>query len=214
MKGDEYEAVEKRSSPKLATREHRDDGPFSSSASLADRLLQGWTMLSKTCPTPHCHTPLMRDHTGSELCVTCGPVTVGEGAHLAPGVTRGRALHHEEKGQVGVPDEVNAAPTFDAHHRFAEQNTGDTGHALASVAVPTSPKSLKSLKSLESLKSLDHARVKSKALDALYNALDVSRQRLETCMGATSMNVEEGARVADLMTKLAHAAKALSDLSS
>lgn len=41
------------------------------SATLGEKLLQGWTMLSDSCA--RCATPLLRDANGTLLCVSCSP---------------------------------------------------------------------------------------------------------------------------------------------
>ncbi len=34
---------------------------------LSSKLLQGWTMLSETCPQPNCSVPLMRSRDSAEV---------------------------------------------------------------------------------------------------------------------------------------------------
>ena len=39
---------------------------------LSTKLLQGWTMLSETCPLPKCSVPLMRNRSNTEVGVEAG----------------------------------------------------------------------------------------------------------------------------------------------
>lgn len=60
----------------------------------------------------------------------------------------------------------------------------------------------------------EHARIRARALDTVYRAIDLSERRLRSCTAesATSVELEESSRQADLLVKLATAAQALGDL--
>eukprot|EP00171_Calliarthron_tuberculosum_P002577 IDg2577t1 len=57
---------------------------LSVSAALGEKLLQGWTMLNRSCTT--CATPLLRSAAGALLCVRCASTSaaVGAGGRAAP----------------------------------------------------------------------------------------------------------------------------------
>lgn len=57
-----------------------------------------------------------------------------------------------------------------------------------------------------------YSSIKKRALDSLYRALDVSQQRLSACAESMPVDVDESGRQADLIAKLAFAARALCDL--
>ena len=110
----EYELAEKARLRKQAARERSDGGGSGggASATLAQRLLQGWAMLSATCPELGCHSPLMRDRDGKEQCVTCS----GGGGETSASST--------QRHQTAV-----AAPA-------AAPAAGGGGTAQASAAIP------------------------------------------------------------------------------
>lgn len=179
----EYETAEKARLRKQAARE-RSGGALSPSAGLAERLLQGWTMLSTACPNPGCHNPLMRDKTGAEICVTCGtPANAKSGS---------KAAIQAEDDLMEEEDEDNREMLdgFATGQAYTERRRAE----------------------LSAESAVDPVRIKAMALDALYRAIDVSQQRLRSCTGTASVNAEESARQADLITKFAIAARALGDL--
>lgn len=201
----EYESAERTRLRKQAMRQ-RNGGSVGASASLAERLLQGWAMLSTACPTAGCHNPLMRDRTGTILCVSCGEATAAPGKSPAPGespapVERKGGSMDDEKEDRGMVDDSTAKRIY-ARHRLNER--GDY--------VPADSTAVAIAKSVSETSTLDRARITTQTLDTLYRALEASQQRLDSCTRAAPVDVHESARQADLIAKLAHAAKALNDL--
>jgi len=87
----------------------------SSSATMGDLLLGGWTMLAEGCPT--CHVPLMRDPSSQEdVCVECGRTTrVGvaggpeDGWHRDEGSREERSEEHDANGGEEHAEEQDAS---------------------------------------------------------------------------------------------------------
>lgn len=185
----EYELAEKARFRKQAARE-QSNGASEASAGLAERLLQGWAMLSKVCPERGCHSPLMRDRKGTEVCVSCSTTTSGCEAGGAPVPAAGGVL-----GQIGLEGddgEDDAMLDGAAGEMYTERRMAELASGAAAGAI-------------------DHAFVREQALDALYRALERSQQSLRVC-SAVPADVEESSRQADLIAKLAVAARAVSDL--
>lgn len=198
----EYELAEKARLRKQAARE-QSSGDLSSSTSLAELLLQGWAMLSTICPKPNCHNPLMRDRKGSEVCVSCDAVgsrSMPEEATMQPaGDLLGEALTegaHEDEDDDAMLDQD--AGRLYAQQRMSEMVSNAGARALGGGVGPTET-------------VVDHARVKREALDTLYRALDASQRRLRHC-SCVSGGVDESAREADLIVKLALATQAVFNL--
>ncbi|KAI7834082.1 hypothetical protein BX661DRAFT_176610 [Kickxella alabastrina] len=60
-------------------REQRD----SVSDKIGQLMLKGWTMLGESCPNSHClGVPLVRDHDGVQMCVSCGQRSMDEDAYV------------------------------------------------------------------------------------------------------------------------------------
>lgn len=187
---------------KQAARE-QSSGALSASAGLAERLLQGWTMLSAACPEAHCHSPLMRDRQGKEMCVSCSAAPPRKDPEV-PAVV-------QAAGEMGMEEEDHendrALRDDDVEGRYLEKRRAELFfNARAAPDIGTSAGVV-----LGSQSAIDHPRVKQEALDTLYKALDVSQQRLRVCCGG-SVGVDESARQADLIAKLAMAARAVFDL--
>ncbi|KAL2642177.1 hypothetical protein R1flu_009764 [Riccia fluitans] len=70
-------------SPNAAAERSRSD----SSAALAQKLLQGWTMLNEHCP--QCITPLLRNRQRRVYCVSCKQWVLTEGEAAAKAVQQG-----------------------------------------------------------------------------------------------------------------------------
>ncbi len=60
---------------------------------MGEKLLQGWTMLARECPTAGCCFPLMRDRRRNTICVACGsdgsPAAAPPTAAAAPAAAAG-----------------------------------------------------------------------------------------------------------------------------
>lgn len=198
----EYEVAEKARLRKQAARE-QGNGALNASAGLAERLLQGWAMLSKACPEAGCYSPLMRDRNGAEVCVSCSSSTVAEkgvGARAVPSQAAGDLMgevHLEDEGE----EEDKAMLDGAAGHIYTELRVAELTKSAAAVGVTKE----------EAAGSIDYLRVKTETLDALYTALDLSKQRLRAC-SPVSMGVDESMRQVDLITKLAVATRAVFDM--
>lgn len=195
----EYELAEKARLHKQAARE-QSSGALSSSASLAELLLQGWAMLSTICPEPGCHNPLMRDRKGTEVCVSCDGAGSGSKAKAAPLQAAGDLLGEAVAERNQEDEEDEEMLDHDAGRMYAQQRMLEiTSNAAAPAHGAVRPK------------EVDRARVKTETLDTLYRALDVSQQRLRAC-SCVSGGVDESSREADLIVKLALATQAVFDL--
>eukprot|EP00903_Cladosiphon_okamuranus_P010348 g9791.t1 len=218
----EYELAEKARLRKQATREQSGGGGVAS-ATLAQRLLQGWAMLSTTCPETGCHKPLMRDRNGKEQCVSCSSASVkstaaaasaSTAAHSVAAVTVPAQAAGDFAGEVKTADEQDQALLDDGAGRmYAERRMEELLAASAGVAATGTGRVVKS--ETEGDAAVDRLRVKSQTLDTLYRALDVTQQRLRACSSSlSSLDVDESIRQADLIAKLAAAARAVSELLS
>ncbi|CAM9776729.1 unnamed protein product [Discosporangium mesarthrocarpum] len=116
-----------RGSPQKAAREAAD-------ARMAERLLQGWTMLAESCPTPGCNYPLLQDRTGQISCVSChgngeaaddrdnvpdpnGSISSNGSRELpahAPVVSSAGAVQEGEEGEGGDPQAIFPPDEFAA----------------------------------------------------------------------------------------------------
>ncbi|CAN0184345.1 unnamed protein product [Ectocarpus fasciculatus] len=219
----EYEVAERARLRKQAAREQSSDG--AASASLAQRLLQGWAMLSTTCPAPECHNPLMRDRAGREQCVSCSrgaapaaSATAAErqgtaAAAAAPVQAAGDFAGEKEMEE----DEEDEAMLGDgAGEMYTERRMAEILAAPAAAAVPPAGTPPATTVRADGV-PLDPSRVKGQALETLYRALDLSQQRLRAGFSSplvSSVDVDESMRQADLIAKLAVAARAVLDLPS
>lgn len=214
----EYELVERARLRKQAAREQSTGG--TASATLAERLLQGWAMLSVTCPTTGCHSPLMRDKSGKEQCISCSsssgdttaigtPRQVDEAAAdavpvQAAGDFAAEMETEDEQDQALLDDDDDdAAGRMYSERRMAE---------LLSVSTAATEEAARAVNSEETEGApVERLRVKNQAVDALFRALDQSQQRLRAC---SSSDVDESMRQADLIAKLAVATRAVLSLPS
>ena len=197
----EYELAEKARIHKQAARE-QNSRTLSSSTSLSELLLQGWAMLSTICPKPGCHNPLMRDRKGTEVCVSCDGAGSGSKAQAASMQAAGDLLGEAVTEGAQEDEEDEEMLDQDAGRMYAQQRRLEiTRNVAAPAHGAVRPKEA----------VVDHARVKTETLDALYRALDVSQQRLRACT-CVSGGVDESARQADLIVKLALATQAVFDL--
>lgn len=187
---------------KQAARE-QSSGALSASAGLAERLLQGWTMLSTACPEAHCHSPLMRDRHGKEVCVSCSTAPPGKDPEVTAVVQAAEDVGMEEEEH----ENDRALRDDGVESSYLEKRRAEL--LLHARAAPDTGSSAGVV--LGSLSAMDQPRVKQEALDTLYKALDVSQQRLRVCCGG-SVDIDESARQADLIAKLAMAARAVFDL--
>ncbi|CBJ27820.1 conserved unknown protein [Ectocarpus siliculosus] len=220
----EYEVAERARLRKQAAREQSRDGV--SSATLAQRLLQGWAMLSTTCPAPECHNPLMRDRTGREQCVSCsrgsapaaagrqGTAAAGAAAATAPVQAAGDFAGEKETENDEEEDEAMLGDG--AGRIYTERRMAEILAAPAAAAAPAETSRATTVRA-DGI-PLDPSRVKDQALDTLYRALDLSQQRLRAGFSQSplesSVDVDESMRQADLIAKLAVAARAVLDLPS
>lgn len=214
----EYELVERARLRKQAAREQSNGG--TASATLAEKLLQGWAMLSTTCPATGCHSPLMRDKSGKEQCVSCSSSNSDSDTTAIPtprqadeavadaipvqaaGDFAGEMETEDEEDQALLSDD-DAAGRMYSERRMAELlaasnvATDETVHAVNAEEAEGA--------------AVGRLRVKNQAVDTLYRALDLSQQRLRAC---SSSNVDESMRQADLIAKLAAATRAVLSLPS
>lgn len=198
----EYELAERARLRKQAARD-RNDSRLTASAGLAERLLQGWAMLSKACPRPGCHSPLMRDKNGTEVCIACSesdPESDDVQYRVqTAGDVMGEKITKEETEEDR--DMVNGeAGRHYANLRMAELTNNRTMGNIA-LASATGGQD-----------AVSYGCVKMRTLDTLYRALDVSQQRLSVCAERIPVDVDESGRQADLIAKLAFAARAVCDL--
>lgn len=219
----EYELAEKARLRKQAAREQSSGN--AASATLAQRLLQGWAMLSATCPEPGCHNPLMRDRDGREQCVSCHNAGVKANATVRPPIQEPAAgagaaavpvqAAGDFAGEMETEDEEDQALLDDgvgrmyAERRMEELLAGAAGGAAAGTE--------QAVESDVEGDPVDRLRIQSQALDSLYRALDLSQKRLRACcssLGLVDADVDESMRQADLITKLAAATRAVSELPS
>lgn len=215
----EYELAEKARLRKQAARE-KSSGGGAASATLAQRLLQGWAMLSTTCPEAGCHNPLMRDRNGKEQCVSCSgakaaapstprqEVAAGAAAATVPAQAAG-----DFAGEMETEDEEDQALLDDgagrmyAERRMEELLSVSAGGAAAGTG--------RAVKSDAEGGAVDRSRIQSQALDTLYRALDSAQQRLRACSSSVGvLDIDESVRQADLIAKLAVATRAVSELPS
>jgi len=227
-----YEQAEKARLRKQAPREQSDGG--SASATLAQRLLQGWAMLSATCPEQGCHNPLMRDRSGKEQCVTCG--AGGAAASSTPRHQPAAAAEVAAAAAASAAVPVQAAGDFAGEMETEDEDDqamldGGAGRVYAerrmeellaaSAAGPAAEGKMAraATSDAEDAAAVDRSRVRSQALDTLYRALDLSQRRLRACSSSPSsspesFDVNESLRQADLVARLAVAARAVLDLPS
>ncbi|CAB1116663.1 unnamed protein product [Ectocarpus sp. CCAP 1310/34] len=226
----EYEVAERARLRKQAAREQSSDGV--SSATLAQRLLQGWAMLSTTCPVPECHNPLMRDRTGREQCVSCRRGSAPAAAWkqgTAAAVAAAAAVPVQAAGdfagekETENDDEEDEAMMGDGVERiYSERRMAEVLAAPAASTLPAAAAAPAETSRATTVRAdgipLDPSRVKDQALDTLYRALDLSQQRLRAGFSPSplesSVGVDESMRQADLIAKLAVAARAVLDLPS
>lgn len=216
----EYELAEKARLRKQAAREQSSGGDVAS-ATLAQRLLQGWAMLSTTCPEAGCHNPLMRDRNGKEQCVSCSSASVKPTAAAASTVSHNAAAATapvqaagDRAGEMETEDEEDQALIDDgagrmyAERRMEELLAASTGGAATGTGLAVNSEAGGDA-------AVNRLRVQSQALDNLYRALDVAQQRLRACSSSFgSLDVDESMRQADLIAKLAAATRAVSELPS
>lgn len=209
----EYEMAERARLRKQAVREQQSD-PLSASTGLAKRLLQGWTMLSAVCPTSGCNSPLMRDRSGAVSCVNCsGSPDAKHEASETAGQALGDIMQQEDEEDADGDDEL--LDDVDAERMYAEYRMEGL------PACRQAPGTLVTAAGVgewerENIAADEQSRIKAQALDTLFRAIDASQQRLRSCTeeGGCKVGVEESARQADLIRKLALAARALGDLST
>lgn len=217
----EYELAEKARLRKQAARE-QSSGGGTASATLAQRLLQGWAMLSTTCPEPGCHNPLMRDRSGKEQCVSCSsgkaaassaPRTAAEAGAAAAAATVPVQAAGDFAGEMETEgDEDQALLDDGAERMYAERRMEELLACSAGGAAAGAERAVKS--DVEG-GNVDRLCIQSQALDTLYRALDLSQQRLRMCSSSLgSVDVDESMRQADLIAKLAVATRAVSELPS
>ncbi|CAM9522412.1 unnamed protein product [Hapterophycus canaliculatus] len=232
-----YEIAEKNRLRKQAVREKsRDGGGGGASATLAQRLLQGWAMLSATCPERGCNNPLMRDRQGKEQCVSCSSnsSTGGRGRSNPPdtAVIKQRSAQAPTPAPASAVDlqaagdcagemepadiKEEALPEDQAERRYAERRMAGL---LSAPAVGTTAGTARVENSEAEGAAVDPLRLREQLLDTLYRALDLSQQRLRECSYSSpslfvSDEVEKGMREADLIAKLAVAARAVLNLPS
>lgn len=191
-------------------------------------------MLSATCPEPGCNNPLMRDRLGKEQCVSCTTTSgAGSGSRSSAPVTSTEqgAAPTPAPGEPAVPlqaagdfagetepEDVKEEAFFEdeAERRYTEQRMAELLSPPATgVTVGTEREASSGAKGA----GVDPLRVKGKLLDTLYRALDLSEQRLRACACCSpgcvaSVDVEKAMREADLIAKLALAARAVQNLPS
>lgn len=222
----EYELAEKARLRKQAARERSDGGGSGggASATLAQRLLQGWAMLSATCPELGCHSPLMRDRDGKEQCVTCsgggGETSASSPRHqaaaaAAAGGRGGRTAQASAAipvqatgdfaGEMETEDEDDqamldgGAGRMYAERRIEELLAASTAVAGGGAGGGPAP-SGKTARAVDSgaegaAASVDRSRVRNQALDTLYRALDLSQRRLRACSSSPSSSAVESVDV-------------------
>eukprot|EP00164_Ancoracysta_twista_P012921 GFYU01020440.1.p1 GENE.GFYU01020440.1~~GFYU01020440.1.p1 ORF type:complete len:333 (+),score=94.56 GFYU01020440.1:158-1156(+) len=118
----------------------------SSSALIAQKLLQGWTLLNDYCPNPDCSVPLVRNKEGQMSCVSCGNrvikeedfdpsrhKVIGDIATLSSGVTADSAagipksFHEDKRRKVDSPPlKPSTAPVTGAKLELSHLSGGDT----------------------------------------------------------------------------------------
>lgn len=220
----EYELAEKARLRKQAARE-QSSGGGTASATLAQRLLEGWAMLSTICPESGCHSPLMRNRNGKEQCVTCssgiatttpaprqgaaaGVAAAGAAAATVPVQAAG-----DFAGEMDTEDDEDQALLDDGVGRMYAERRMEELLAFSAGGAATGTERAVNVKSGVEGDAVDRSRIQNQALDALHRALDRSQQRLRACSSSLgSVDVDESMRQADLIAKLAVAARALMDL--
>lgn len=216
----EYELAEKARLRKQAARE-QSSGGGAASATLAQRLLQGWAMLSTTCPEAGCHNPLMRDRNGKEQCVSCSSTKATapstprqEPAAGAAAATVPVQAAGDFAGEMETEDEEDQALLDDGAGRvYAERRMKELLAVSAGGAAAGKGRVVKS--DVEGDTAVDRLRIQSQTLDTLYRALELAQQRLRACSSSPgSFDVDESMRQADLIAKLAVATRAVSELPS
>lgn len=209
----EYELVERARLRKQAREQSKGS---TASETLAERLLQGWAMLSATCPAPGCHSPLMRDRSGKEQCVNCGSSSSDRTAVATPRQSEAAAANAvpvqaagDFAGEMETEDEEDQALVDDATGRMYSERRMAELLAVPAAATEGTARAV-DLEEAEGA-AIDRLRVKDQTVDTLYRALDLSRQRLRVC---SSSDVDESMRQADLIAKLAVATRAVLNLPS
>lgn len=198
----EYELAERAKLRKQAARD-RNDSRLMASAGLAEHLLQGWAMLSKACPRPGCHSPLMRDKNGTEVCIACSkpdPECEDDQSRVqTAGDVMGEKFTEEEAEEDRDMVDDGVGREY-ANLRMAELAYNRAiGRTVSASAT-------------DGQDAVYYGCVKERTLDTLYRALDVSQQRLSVCGERIPVDVDESGRQADLIAKLAFAARAVFDL--
>ena len=225
----DYELAEKARLRKQAARElSSGGGDGAASATLAQRLLQGWAMLSTICPVAGCHNPLMRDRSGIEQCVSCSGASASVSVKATAAVAADAAPRHvaaaatvpvqaagDCAGEMETEDEEDQALLDDGAGRmYAKRRMEALLAASASSAGGATPGTGRAVRSgAERDAAVDRVRVQSQALDTLYRALDSAQQQLRVCSSSLGpFDVNESMRQADLIAKLAKATRAVSEL--
>lgn len=162
-------------------------------------------MLNSICPEDGCNSPLMRDTTGTEMCVSCpASASPGNETRVVPVQAAGDRLGETSMEDKEEEDEEeDRMLDDDAGRLYAQQRMAEfSSPATASTSGRTK---------LGGGNVASHELVKKEALDTLYRALDVSQRRLrEFC--SDTIEIEESTRHAELITRIAVAARAVSDL--
>lgn len=201
----EYEMAERVRLRKQAARE-QDNDRTGASAGLGERLLQGWAMLSTPCPTRGCNSPLMRDRNGSVSCVSCSNTATNKSEAVQAAE---EVVEDDQKGEADGDREMldDDGVRIYTKRRVAEltmSRAAGTARRAAMVKVGAGG----------TAEVVEHARITANALDTVYKAIDMSERRLRCCTGegVMAVDVEESSQQAELLAKLAIAARALGDL--
>ncbi|DAZ94536.1 TPA: hypothetical protein N0F65_002188 [Lagenidium giganteum] len=179
----------------------RDDA----SARLAEKMLQGWTLLGVNCPSDECFTPMVRSKEGKLFCVNCNRYAITEEE------AKQQQQQQEEQQQLEAAKAAQAQ--IEQQQRQRDQAAQQQRAPPAPVPVPVAPTpSLPTAGKrkcdevpLESSDDDFEKFARRKALDALYQKIDVLTQSI-----STTDHSERLLTITKSIRELAEAIKALS----
>lgn len=196
------------------------------SSMIAQKLLVGWAMLDEMCPSPNCdaNAPLMRDKTGAKNCVVCGSsdevstdkdkdTTPGDSPQMSSGRIRGSSLdEYDDEGDEEAFNEY-------AKKRFAAALAGadtkdiprppatSTSSSVKTTTTTTTATVTASEKQTAAAAAADGKSDDSAVLSILKEKMATTADALQKCD-----HVGDSTSLAELILKLAMAAKAVTEL--
>ena len=180
------------------------------SAQIAQKLLVGWALLDEMCKNDLCDSsaPVMRDKEGIKHCLECGAMDASLGKKEKEGAVEVEMDKGNKKERdFEEEDEDLDLEDTEAFNRYAQQrfSAAMRGQGAAEVPRPESKKVDAGKASTQPLR--DTGGSDNTVLCVLKAKMSSSAAALQACD-----HVGDSAQLADLILKLALAAKAVGDL--